>query len=440
MPPDASSGDPAPVTKAKNGRGGFFAVDRRAWHLVTSLGLNESIAYLIMARGTGGDNRTTKWSANAVGKYTRIARSRRYAAIQGLERAGAVWRDPTSKRDHPRYKLVPAHEIRGCEGAPPPALKSSHAQLVAALGSGWTEVPKSASASGAYSRWGVLSPRKEAEELVKLGHVIAHSDGRYFRTMLYDAEAAARPDWIWLPNALVDGAADETAPVELMHQAADPLALRLLVNLYGSQTLDEDGGISFRRMRQEYTRHQVGQRGALVAWGFAPTHTSPTVFANAPFVACHIAKAIDQVASDAGWKEFWGCLNILRTTGLVEFVTHLVTQDNSQGEIIHPVALPGTGLKVEQELGRAAIEAAIALTTDLQVKWACDQGMVMFAPLPEHMKHVQMFGIARLRYRPRTNRTMAFFAREEEWQQELARLREMIGNTSTEAPTCNIKG
>ena len=142
----------ATVTKAKDGRGGFFAVDRRAWHLVSGLGLNQAIAYLIMVRGTGGDNRTTRWSTNAVRKYTRIARSRSYAAIEALERAGAVWRDPDGKQDDPRYKLVPAHEIRGCDGAPPPALSVDHARLLAALGDGWTEVPKSASGGGAYAR------------------------------------------------------------------------------------------------------------------------------------------------------------------------------------------------------------------------------------------------------------------------------------------------
>ena len=35
--PDSSS---AIVTPAKDGRGGFFAVDRRAWHFTCNLGLN----------------------------------------------------------------------------------------------------------------------------------------------------------------------------------------------------------------------------------------------------------------------------------------------------------------------------------------------------------------------------------------------------------------
>jgi hypothetical protein len=44
-----------------DGRGGFFAVDRRAWAYVCRLGMNAGIAYLAIARGTGGDNRTSVW-------------------------------------------------------------------------------------------------------------------------------------------------------------------------------------------------------------------------------------------------------------------------------------------------------------------------------------------------------------------------------------------
>ena len=62
-------------------RGDFFAVDRRAWHVVCSLGMNPAIAYLVTARDTGGDNRTTKWSTNAIEGRTGISRSRARDAI-----------------------------------------------------------------------------------------------------------------------------------------------------------------------------------------------------------------------------------------------------------------------------------------------------------------------------------------------------------------------
>ena len=47
-------------------------------------------AYLVLARGTGPDQRTTSWSVNAIEKYTSIARPRAKTAIEQLVRAGLV--------------------------------------------------------------------------------------------------------------------------------------------------------------------------------------------------------------------------------------------------------------------------------------------------------------------------------------------------------------
>lgn len=433
------------VIRAKDGRGGFFAVDRRAWHLVSGLGLNPAVAYLVMARGTGGDNRTTKWSTNSIEKHTGIARSRCKAAVEALEKVGAVWRDPASKRDHPHYKLVPAHEVPSCEGFSPSALDAEHARVHEALGDGWTETPKSATASGAYQRWGSMAPRRVAEDLVKLGRVEAWRDGRHFRAIRYDAEAAARPDWIWLPNALVDGVAGEVPPVELVRQTHSLLTLRLLVNIYGAQVLDENGGIHFRRIRQEYKRHKVGERGSLVAWGFAPS--TERAWSDASFIAGQFpTSSPPEPPDDAGkaaWAKFWACFGRLKNLGLVEYVGHLVTADNSDGEVLYPVALPGTGRPSERMLGEVANRAALALVTEGQDKWAQQQGVVMMAPVERHIESVEMVGVARLLYRPRTARTLAFIAREDEWTEALDRLRRIEAGQPNpfmqRQEACNIK-
>ncbi len=54
------------------GQGDFFAVDRRAWARACALGLNPAVAYLVLARGTSADNRSTTWSAQAIEKYTGV--------------------------------------------------------------------------------------------------------------------------------------------------------------------------------------------------------------------------------------------------------------------------------------------------------------------------------------------------------------------------------
>ena len=58
------------------GSAGFFAIDRRAWHAACRLGMNPAVCYLILARGTQRDNRTSTWSIHAIEKYTRISRNR----------------------------------------------------------------------------------------------------------------------------------------------------------------------------------------------------------------------------------------------------------------------------------------------------------------------------------------------------------------------------
>src|SRR4029077_10990322 len=104
--------------------------------------------------------------------------------------------------------------------------------------------------------WGGSSPYSAALGLASKGLASELKGGR-FEPIAYDAAKAAEPDWIWLPNAIVTGAAGETAPVPLLRQAQNPSALRLFVALYPSHGLAEDGGVHWRRIRQNYTRHKV---------------------------------------------------------------------------------------------------------------------------------------------------------------------------------------
>ena len=135
------------------GTGDFFTVDRRAFDFVCKLGLNQAVSYLVLARGTGGDNRTTSWSVNAVESYTGVGRRRAKKSFEALAKSGVIRLTQETPR---RYFLVPAHEITGCEGYPP--------------------------------------------------------EKRERRAEPYDADTASQPDWIWLPNAMIDGAADEIRP------------------------------------------------------------------------------------------------------------------------------------------------------------------------------------------------------------------------------------
>ena len=108
------------ANRPPDGRGHFFAIDRRAWAIVCTLGMAAAVSYLVLSRGSGGDQRTTSWSINAIEKYTGIGRPRAQAAVKALERAGLV--RLVQKGSRPRYYIVPAHEVPGCEGRPHPCL------------------------------------------------------------------------------------------------------------------------------------------------------------------------------------------------------------------------------------------------------------------------------------------------------------------------------
>jgi hypothetical protein len=380
-----------------DGRGGFFAVDRRVWALVCRFGMNAAVAYLVLARGTGGDNRTTKWSINAVESYTGISRSRAQDAISELQRCKAVVRDPASKPSRPKYRIMAAHEVPGCEGYPPSA--SSNPQQV--IPDPATEIV-SLDDGDLAERCSVAKPRDRADEIVRLDSAIR-----------YDQEAAAKPEWMWLPNALIDGVGKETSPVELVRQTGSAETLRLLVDLYRSHSLDENGGIHFRQVRKGYQRHKVGEQGQFIVWGFVPA--AEFASEDAPFVTPYLTGAKGEDGQDTGMSHFWTCWRRLQGLGLVEYIAHLVDADTAQGEIIHPLAEDGSGLDVEWDLGLVAHQAAARIITPGQHGWAEGQGVVALAPVLRHVEGVQLLGIARLRYRPRTSRTLAFLSREAEW-------------------------
>lgn len=82
----------------------FFVIGKTQWADACKLGMNPAIAFLVLARGTGGDNITTSWSAEAVRKTAGIAWVRANDAIEILEKARLVSRPP-KKSGRPSRKL-----------------------------------------------------------------------------------------------------------------------------------------------------------------------------------------------------------------------------------------------------------------------------------------------------------------------------------------------
>jgi len=109
--------------------GDFIAIDRHAFDEALDLGMNAACLYLVMARGTWKDNRSTKWSVNALEKYTGIGRRRGKDAQKKLIESVII----TKKKggQHPLFKLkknckdkdliwLPNELVTGIENAVPP--------------------------------------------------------------------------------------------------------------------------------------------------------------------------------------------------------------------------------------------------------------------------------------------------------------------------------
>lgn len=89
----------------KKSRGRFFAVDYQQWQKVCALGMNQAVAYLVLANGASGkDHSTTKWSARSISKYSKLPFERGRRAIADLVSKQFVER--LEGGDRPKYRIV----------------------------------------------------------------------------------------------------------------------------------------------------------------------------------------------------------------------------------------------------------------------------------------------------------------------------------------------
>jgi hypothetical protein len=309
--------------------GCFFAVDRQTWARVCALGMNEAASYLVQARGTARDNRTTTWSALAIETYAGIPRRRAAAAaVNRLQDDGLV------------------RLLRG----------------------------------GTKRKYELILPEQ--------------------------------PDWIWLPNELVTGAAGERPPVKLVRQTQDVLTLRLLVDLYHAQDLREDGGIPRRIIWREFERVQLGEQAQFTVWGFRLADFKTSMRWEG-FAVPHRRDKLTREEKAAGKNDavdFFRRVHQLSDLGLIEWVLHLLESKDDCAGIIHPVGIELSD-SLEDRLGLAAGNAGAALLTKAQYDWAVtNKGIGFLVPVPRHVANVALIGIARLRYRPHTRMTASWWA------------------------------
>jgi hypothetical protein len=352
--------------------GQFFAVEAQAWPRVCTLGLNAAVAYLVLAQGSQQDNRSTNWSVHAVESYTGISRSRAKRALELLEDNGLI--EMTRPKPRPWYDLLPGY---------PDASNLSEAQraFLQALAAG-RPAPMPAAA--------------DLEALTTQGLI------RISETGAITAAPGAVPDWIWLPNALVIGANDETTPVDRLRQSRDLEALRLLVDLYGVHNLADYGGLPPTLLSGCYTRAEVGTQGPYVVWGFSRQGAS---LGNHPFIDRRLAAAGCDDEALASLREQFTRLYSL---GLIECTPLLFEGCDADAEPLHPLD-PDADDAVVRDVAETAGSAAMAMLTEPQQARALLHEMTV-VPVERHIADVQLVDVYRLRYRPHTGLTAAWWA------------------------------
>ena len=296
---------------------GFFAVGIEEWRQACSLGLNEACSFLVLACGTGRDNCTTAWSANAVQTYAGISWVRAKPAIERLSRANLV--ENTGSTQKPRYKL-------------------------------------------------------------KIG------DER-----------------IWLPKSIVMPVAGEIPALHRIRQAQDEMLLRLFVELYYAQNLAADGGLSRQVYYRKFERKIFAESGQFIFLGF----DDPTGYVSwsTDVTKVHYVNvtADEKKSGKNPGHLFFKRIQSLFDMGLLEYSVCLFESDRDDAEILFPVDGPSD---IEREIKLASSALAEALLQDWQVNNCPHEHLI---PVFRHQDKAQAYGIYRLRHRPHTALTSAWW-------------------------------
>jgi len=381
---------PSPNTKP----GEFFVVDRRTFMAASALGLNPAIAYLVIARGAGS-RRTSAWSIDAIERYTGTSRPKAKIAVATLIENHIITLERAGTR--PIYGIVSGQE--------------------------WEANSFTADDRNVLKLIGEKKPLQRrididtAQNLARRGVLIAEGYQRFSKKP--DAFFSEEPRSVWLPNAIVDGAANERPPLALLRQMQDVRRLRLFIALYDVNNLPNDGGVSRAILYREYNLKKVSQRGPLTIWGFDSGCTtfsaSPTPLHN-----FFLTGKKNDKGDDTGMPDFWSALEGLSSCGLMNFIPHVFESNKPEAEMMHPYATErDVGESWEHSIADAAHAAALACLEPVYREYAAENEFHLL-PLPSHISNVAVIGIARLRYRPQTRMTAAWFAtskgRSAAWQ------------------------
>jgi len=375
-------------------RGDFFHIDRRTWAVLCDLDdVKMAVAYLVIAQGTWKGGRFSAWSAKSIEKHTGLHSIRAKEAIGRLVANGFLRLTQESTRRSPRYEVLAFHEVEPKVREQKRASLSDwhrfHFDELVAAGDDGKKPAKRNSSFDALN------------DLVGKGLAGRNGD-RFFCTPPVDPSAQL----IWLPNEIVQGTdVGEPEPVRLLRARNDIWALRLFIDLYQAHNLSADGGISRGVLIGKYNRKRLGQRGRHLIWGFSRNGSS--AWFTDGITRCHETRP----RNGDGNHPIWDSIAVLTSLGLLYSVPHVIENEDSSCEIIHAFGTNANAEPMELELGKAAQEAGEYMLGEELTTTYESHGIEHLAPIFDSYPNVQLAGVYRLRYRPKTSMTADWMRR-----------------------------
>lgn len=380
---------------------GFFSIDVRSWRYALTLGINAAVSLLVLARGSGGDNATTAWSADAIERYTRISRGRAKEAIAKLEHHGVL--ELLRGGTKPLRRIKAAHEFVGYAGYRGELTDAERALLL--------KLPRTEASLEKSERMKSL-----ADRLVDKGHAEWIIGGYDQELVAKEGNAEPTTQLAWLPNTIVDGAADEVPPLELARQKQCIATLRMLVEAYYLQ-LGDFGGLDTRLIYKHFQRDQLGEWGEYRIWRFrhdnsVGCHGPIERDVRLPDWAGETQNMLDIFDPPYFHRGFFGLVKL----GLAEWVPSLFESSLQESQLVYP-----SGLRVDaayltsDEVRFDEVAQAVAIKMVPHQQGSIDRREIV-VPVPAHIDDVQLRGVLRMRYRAHTSLT-------ERWCAETGKLK-----------------
>jgi len=209
---------------------------------------------------------------------------------------------------------------------------------------------------------------------------------------------------IWLPKSIIMSAAGEMPALHRIRQVQDVMLLRLFVELYYSQNLAADGGLSRKVYYSQYSKSIYAESGPYLFMGF--DNGSTWVSWDTEVTSIHrveVSKEEEKEGKKPG-HVFFKRMQTLFELGLLEYSVCIFESKEDDAEILFPISGP---TEVEREM--EAVSSTIA--ENLLQAWQVDTCPHKYLiPVARHQEKAEAFGIYRLRHRPHTSLTSAWWA------------------------------